>query len=116
MLSPATRAAVLEVVLRLRDPMLDVRTESVGSAIRYASSDFGISHVRDVRAALGLGGPGSLARWGSGKSREEVAQALEEIAREEARTCMIFTEPLGRNWLRMSSCGRRFRAMLTGHR
>jgi hypothetical protein len=86
-LSPPVRSAVLEVVRLLRDPERHLHTDSIGWMI---VDELGIDAYRDtarspleqVRAALGLSPilPGSLARWARGKSREEVAQALENVA------------------------------------
>lgn len=90
-LSPPVRSAVLEVVRRLRDSERHLHTDSIGWMI---VDDLGLEAYRDtvmrpleqVRAALGL--PqyeiGSLARWARGKSREEVAEALERVATSEA--------------------------------
>lgn len=85
-LSPATREAVLEVVKRLRDPMRSVAVDSLGWEV-YASQSARRSRLRsrsqiraELRSALGVSGISSLADWTRGKSREEVAEALERIA------------------------------------
>lgn len=88
-LSPPVRAAVLEVVRRLRDPMRDVRTDSIGfmilDAMGRSATSPSLSPLGDVREALGLhNGLSTLATWARGKSREEVAQALERVATPEA--------------------------------
>lgn len=81
-LSPPVRSAVLEVVRRLRDPTRECHVDSVGfmvlDALGRAATSPSLSPLGEVRAALGLNsGLGTLARWARGKSREEVAQALE---------------------------------------
>lgn len=89
-LPPFVRFAVLEVVRRLRDPMRECHVDSIGAmvvgALPYAHSRTPIVHgavLESLRLALGMPPiPGSLARWAQGKSREEVAQALERVARE----------------------------------
>lgn len=84
-LSPPVRSAVLEVVRRLRDPMRECHVDSIGAMVLSAMGCAGaIRHheaLESLRLALGLSAvPGSLARWARGKSREEVAQALERVA------------------------------------
>lgn len=79
-LSTATRDAVLEVVKRLRDPMLSVSVDSIGWEICWEFRGSMLSKLDEVRAALGVHGPGSISNWARGKSREEVAEALERIA------------------------------------
>lgn len=87
-LPPPVRAAVLEVVRRLRDPMRECHVDNVGFMVVKALPDsVGLRSVTyaaaldALRLSLGLSAvPGSLARWARGKSREEVAQALERIA------------------------------------
>jgi len=80
-LSPATRTAVLEVVKRLRDPMRAVHVDSTGWEVMAACNET-MSAVNEVRCALGVCGPGSISKWAHGKSREEVADALERLAAE----------------------------------
>jgi hypothetical protein len=84
-LSPPVRDAVLEVVRRLRDPMRECYVDKVGSMVLDAMVGNGPGQrhaaLEALRLALGLSiVPGSLARWARGKSREEVAAALEKIA------------------------------------
>lgn len=90
-LSPPVRAAVLEVVRQLRDPWRHLSSmDSIGWMIvdecgLDAYRDTALSPLAQVRAALGISnGAGSLAVWARGKSREEVAQALEKAATSEA--------------------------------
>lgn len=86
-LSPPVRSAVLEVVRQLRQPERHLPTDSIGWMIvdelgRDAYRDTAIHPLAQVREALGLPREehGSLARWARGKSRAEVAQALEAVA------------------------------------
>ena len=85
-LSPPVRTAVLEVVRRLRDPERHLRTDSVGWMIvdelgPCAYRDTRHTPLTQVRKALGVAhGAESLAQWARGKSREEVAEALERVA------------------------------------
>jgi len=83
-LSHATRNAVLEVVRRLRDPMLIIHVDSIGYEILWAHVGPPRVALDEVRAALGMEGKCALANWARGKSREEVAKALERIATSEA--------------------------------
>jgi hypothetical protein len=85
-LSPPVRSAVLEVVRQLRDPDRHMNTDSIGWMI---ACELGLEAYRDtvttplaqIREALGVSnGTGSLAHWARGKSRAEVARALEAIA------------------------------------
>lgn len=85
-LSPPVRSAVLEVVRQLRDTDQRLHTDAVGWMIvdelgLDAYRDTAKSPLAQVREALGISnGLGSLAIWARGKSREEVAQALELVA------------------------------------
>lgn len=84
-LSPPVRAAVLEVVRRLRDPTREPLVGSVGFMILDAMppADIHSKHavLEALRLSLGLSPvPGSLARWAHGKPREEVAKGLERVA------------------------------------
>lgn len=86
-LPPPVRAAVLEVVRLLRDPMRECHVDSVGVMVLDSmphTNPVQRSATLDIlRLSLGLSPiPGSLARWAQGKSREEVAQALERVAKE----------------------------------
>lgn len=87
-LSPPVRAAVLEVVRRLRSPEREATPEAVGAYIRcqFAHNLDASWALREVRAALGLDESdlASIPRWARGKSREEVAAALERVATSEA--------------------------------
>lgn len=88
-LPPPVRAAVLEVAQRLRDSARDCHPHMVGSMVLDAMHTVlaGQRHavLDSLRLALGLPPvPGSLARWASGKSREEVAAALERVATSKA--------------------------------
>jgi hypothetical protein len=91
-LPPPVRAAVLEVAARLRDPMRECHVDSISSMVTGAMRDMRDAGPVKVEAALNalrisLGLPivhGSLARWARGKSREEVAAALEQVATFEA--------------------------------
>lgn len=79
------RSAVLEVVRRLRAPDSDAQPVSIGPMVLEAMAPMESAQQHAVfdtlRLSLGLSAiPGSLARWARGKSREEVAQALERIA------------------------------------
>jgi hypothetical protein len=91
-LPPPVRAAVLEVVRRLRDPMRECHVDSVGFMILEAMPEgavrpgkFGANAVlAEVRWALNLPSRyGSIHQWARGKSREEVAQALENTTNSE---------------------------------
>lgn len=81
------RSAVLEVVRRLRDPMRECHVDNVGYMVcATLPESIGMRHITyaaaldALRLALNLSPvPGSLARWARGKSREEVAKALEDI-------------------------------------
>lgn len=90
-LSPPVRAAVLEVVRRLRDPDRHLHMDSVGWMIvdelgLEAYRDTAKSPLAQVREALGISnGLGSLALWARGTSREEVAEALERVATSAGR-------------------------------
>lgn len=83
-LSPPVRAAVLEVVRRLRDPKREATPEAVGAYVRcqLAYNADATWALREVRSGLGFdeNDVASIPRWARGKSREEVAQALEKIA------------------------------------
>lgn len=80
MLSPSTRAAVLEVVRRLREQTPDVHADAVAGELGLCSPPGNErTTVLEVRAALSVP---NLWMWARAKSREEVAQALEEIANE----------------------------------
>lgn len=84
-LPASVRSSVLEVVQRLRDPMREVEVTSVGFLILDAMTDLrpgeGAVVLNALRLALDLPPvPGSIARWASGKSRDEVAEALEAVA------------------------------------
>lgn len=86
-LPPPVRAAVLEVVRHLRNPERECHVDNVGHMVLYALPRNEAHHsvtyaatLDALRLALGLSPvPGSLARWAKGKSREEVAKALENI-------------------------------------
>jgi hypothetical protein len=87
-LPPPVRAAVTEVAQRLRDPMRECHVDTVGWMVLAAmpTVDARQRHavLEALRIALGLSlVPGSLARWAKGKSREEVAKALEKVATSE---------------------------------
>lgn len=89
-LSPPVRSAVLEVVRRLRDPERVCHVDSIG-AMTLEMLDLNPTNVaqraatrESLRLALNLPPvPGSLARWARGKSRQEVAEALERVATSE---------------------------------
>lgn len=91
-LPPPVCAAVLEVVRRLRDPMRECHVDNVGrmaleamESAPYIAAVQRSATLNALRLALGLSPvPGSLARWASGKSREEVTQALEKAATSTA--------------------------------
>ena len=89
-LSPPVRAAVLEVVRLLRDPERHIHVDSIGWLIvdelgLEAYRDTAMRPLEQVRAALGLPSiPGALEGWARGKTREEVAQALERLAPPES--------------------------------
>jgi hypothetical protein len=87
-LPPPVRAAVTEVAQRLRDPMRECHVDTVGwlvlSAMPTVDARQRHAVLEALRIALGLSlVPGSLARWAKGKSREEVAKALEKVATSE---------------------------------
>jgi hypothetical protein len=84
-LSPPVRTAVLEVVRRLRDPECVCHVDNVGFMLLDAMPNpyprSRHAALESLRLALGLDTiPGSLARWARGKSREEIAKALDRVA------------------------------------
>jgi hypothetical protein len=84
-LSPVVCAAARKVAAHLRDPIRESRHRLVGSMMVDAMPSLNAvqrhAMLDSLRLALGLSPvPGNLARWATGKSREEVAAALEQVA------------------------------------